>query len=1131
MATKNPLDEDKLAGNASDSRNASQNAYNRRFNKIRKAEEDADFDQIIANNYGSGAKDKKVDAHGDTVMTNYNADDEDTEAEIEVDDVRQREESGDNKSSFFRAGSDSPYQGNDLKSRLLRMRGVKNKGATTGAAASLLFVGGIMISMAGGSSFWAALEKNLTNDGNDDARISWIMHRAFNNMFKVDACAKPGSLKCKFKTMTKTQVQKFKDGMAKIKGSIVDRNGNPVRGSPAVGNDGIIDPDKMEDGQRVVRESVVFNDGYEARTVGEMNTHMDKSVSARSLMARGVDVMRGSFLHGRFGEMLSKKYGINKTRATPEERRTNQAKTIAADEAKKAMDTQRQGVTGTLFKALMSPSAAVATAGIDYACMLYNATRITVGAVKAKWATDLIRFSWPFVRLVSKIQDGSATEADFKEIEERFMQLVDYMPESRADELKEKIDNNTIEEADLKTMELYGVSTDDLDKRDGKNNAKKQIDEITGKNALDSQGLQAAIYGDLKALSDFSKKFSVGIVGSTTLTMDYIVKQVQRFVGFGNKLEGKRNIRSLCILNKAVGAAQAAGGIAESGIDIVNCISSAGGNVTGFVSCAKLATKMAVKMSIYMSAYIAVGYLMTSAVTAMIIKNAPVLPLDLKGPAAGNALASGIALMLAHKAQSSGLKPAMSMAAVNAFIASTQDTYDAYTTEIAQYEARQAPFDASNRYSFMGQIKNALSPYPLNPNKPTTAFSYMANIFGVVSSLFSNTARAFHSQPSLMTITDAQLQSRLNGGVCESDEEKVIEGMMCDRTSGRTVQVVSPRVIKWAEEDAAGVSDHLSEAIEWMQEAQNRPEAENGGGTKDETCNRLTDALSLDFGSMGTCKDSGEKASIDDEGKPVKGSQFEKFILYCTDQREREMGSTDLDTSIGSTKEQDWHSGKQCGKTYDSNGTPSSDTDAFDPSKDTGKGSLMMDYFFYYYHMCYVQYAVANNATDCTNDTPPNATASGGSVGAGNGDIAASARMMGEWGAQYNSCYVYGGGHGRDRAWMEAAIQNHFAGDYAVDCSAFVRAVILHATGNDIGDQTTHTMCADTQNFERVPRDQAQPGDLAIDCANHVEVIVDPNGGDFKTVGSHTTGCGPGMGSSPGTYQGTESFVLRYKGG
>lgn len=146
------------------------------------------------------------------------------------------------------------------------------------------------------------------------------------------------------------------------------------------------------------------------------------------------------------------------------------------------------------------------------------------------------------------------------------------------------------------------------------------------------------------------------------------------------------------------------------------------------------------------------------------------------------------------------------------------------------------------------------------------------------------------------------------------------------------------------------------------------------------------------------------------------------------------------------------------------------------------------------------------------------------------GSIAKAAEELGKKGVDSNGCYTMGGGHGKDTAWLQAAIDNGFTGQYAVDCSSFVRATIYKATGKDPGQFSTSTMCTDSSKFEHVPRDQAQAGDFAIDCANHVEVITDVNGGNFKTVGAHSEGCGAGKGPSPDSYQGTESFVLRYKG-
>lgn len=146
------------------------------------------------------------------------------------------------------------------------------------------------------------------------------------------------------------------------------------------------------------------------------------------------------------------------------------------------------------------------------------------------------------------------------------------------------------------------------------------------------------------------------------------------------------------------------------------------------------------------------------------------------------------------------------------------------------------------------------------------------------------------------------------------------------------------------------------------------------------------------------------------------------------------------------------------------------------------------------------------------------------------GPIADVATQMGEWGATGDACYETGGGHGTTQD-LQERIDHKFAKGYGVDCSGFTRAVIYKSTGKDPGGLSTSAMCA-SDLYEKVPRSQAKPGDLAIDCPNHVEVITAVNSdGSFKTVGSHSSGCGPGKGPSPANYQGTEDFVLRFKGG
>lgn len=1103
MVKVDTAQDDKLEGHEEDSRNIAKKISDNKFTRASQSTIDARAAEMSA---------AEEAGEGDRSMA-------DMTPEERREALAAGEEAGQQNPGWsFDSKEDSPYQGNDLKSMLLRMRGVKKTGATTGVAASIFFVGGILISMATGSSFWTALEKNLTNDASDDARINSVLHRAFNNMIAVDACAKPG-LKCKMKTMAKEQVKKFRDGLMKITGDVIGKDGNPTRGSPAVDpKDGTIDPDKLQEGERVNAKSITFSDGFVAKSVDAFNTHLDTNIGMRDLATRALNPLTADFVHGKFGEMLAEKFGVSKAKATPEEKKTDNAKEAAKAATEEAGKKASSSKAEVAMRILLSTPAQLGQVGLDYACTAYNVARIATGAVKAKWAVDLARFAWPFLRLISKMQDGSITDQDFQELEDRLMQLVAYLPPSRATELKDKITSNTLSDVDKNTLESFGVSTDNLDDVNARTEAVKQVTEITDKNAFDSQALRAAFYGDTTELTNFTKKFSVGIVGSTTLGVNYILQLVQGWAtfGFGGLKEGKQNIKSICRANKALGAVMLAGGIADTGKDVVACVTAIT-NPASAIDCGKKALTILGQAAVQVGILYAISHGVVEAVTAAVIAEAPSLPPDnLQGPAAGDALASGIALVLSSKAMSSGAKPAMSTAAVNQYLSSTQEYYNQYGDEIAYYEARQDPLNVNSRYSFLGQIVSSLNPNPTAPGQQTSAFSYMANIFGVVSGMVGNTAQALHSQPSLITLNQANLNSRTGNGKCPSDEEKNQSGIICDRTSGRAVMTVSKRVLQWAAEDATGKTDHLSEAIDWMSRPQSDVEKQYGGGTQDETCegvmSTIMDALTLEWGNLGKCSDSGEKASIDDQGKPVAGSQYEKFVQYCA-KRQLEVGSTDIDQGTGSIKEQAWHDGTQCGLTYDCHNTASTTIDEdkpFDPSCDQNIGSQMMDYFTYYYNMCYVQYATANNATDCTNDNPPDG-GGGADSSSANSDCGDGTRASIYACALQFDPYTYGPDDHAAKgtvAWYKNFKANPPTDPNALklDCSSLVMASLVAAFGQDVPNMiASGTFTGDKKYWQSIPKDQAERGDVIVQ-SSHVEIIKDNDKAKqyFTTFGAHT---------------------------
>lgn len=1112
------LDDDQLAGNEADSHNIYEKKYNESVQQAKSGEEAA------------------AQAGGESTDENRGGDNDDDE---DKDNVVNREQAP--KKPKKDDEDDNPMQPGGKKSRF------KGSGSTIAGGGIIVFIGGILVSMASGSSFLGALEKQITTDGDDAGRTNSLMHRAYNKFITVNTgcTGKKFNLKCKMKTLTEKGMKKIQAGAVKLKGLVFKSDGT-TRGSP--GQE--IKSDDVKEGDRVNVQEMETDDGKTVKSGAELNSHLDSNTAARSKFSRIIDPIRSSFLTKAYAKKISSKFGISKKGATAEEKDVK--KGTSEEDLKKAtaaMDEKANSTgkkIGRILKgAAMGSWSSTLTEGVNTACTLYVAAKVAVAGVKAYWAIDLIRFAYPYFRLISKIIDGSATNEDYDELQSRFMLLTDYMPKEKAKELKNKISTNTLSDSDKEYLKKYGINSSSSEDQ------KRQIDEVVNKNAFDAQGIRTLMFGDASSLGDMAKLFGVGALGSVALTTNSILTAVQSAGGLGDVKAGKQNLKSICKTARALSNAQNVEGLAESATSWGKCL--VGAIETLGLSCVDTVIKTAwgVTKAVLVSIALAEGI---KYLTEKILNSNLNIELDMRGPAAGSAIASGMALMLARKSQGSGLKPSMSVGSVKNFITSTQETYNKYGDEVARYDARSDPFNMYNRYSFLGTLMDKLVPYPIMSKTQLSGFSLLSNLFTVSTSVFGNSVSALHSSPSLLTIDDATLKSRTNNGDCEVDNDKGDTGMVCDRTTGRAIMITSPRVLQWAQEDASGKTDHMSEAIDWMSQDHTEDEGSgDGSGTRDETCSWISSMSDLEIGitdipnivgkakdAWGKCGESSKK-SIDEDGKVQPGSQFEKFIKYCTDERSTEMGSSDEDPDKGSDKDQWWADGSQCALTYDKAGHKSTSND-FDPKTDTGNGSLMMDYFNYYYNMCYVQYSMMNDATDCTNDSE--ATEAGGTpAGAGNGSIVDSANLMGGWSKDHVTCYKQERGH--DKAWMDKAIENQFSTmEYATDCSEFVRIVIYHATGNDVGEINTDAMCSGANpNFKAIPRSEAQPGDFTIEggswngdkCSggtHHTEVIVGVNSdGTFATQGSHSPGCGQsGNGPAPSSYSGSDTHVIRYVG-
>lgn len=885
MALADDLQErEQQAGNTSDNLDPAQQHYDEQFDKIAKAEEDRDFDDIIADNYGPGAEDEKVDAHGDTIRRNYNADDPEDSRE----DLENREQ---NPDSLYKSGADatSGLRG-DIVSWL--SRNGKKYGAS-GGVLGILGVGMIVISIfLSPAALFATIEKSLTNDGSDFSRTNSAMYRAFRGGLFSGECT-GSKLKCKFVTMTKNQLQKWTDNRFKITGTVVDADGKQVSGGERE-----IKPDDLKDGERVKPTAAEFPNGTKVTTNAQFEAETDRHIESRRWSLRVIQDKTGPFFTAKFNKVLSK-FGLSKGSIAKKDSKPPEDENKKRTQVESEKEKAKSKVTAGLDR--FTKGAGLVTGPVSVGCTVYNTLRIVVGAVKAKWIADVVAFAFPFVQYAAKLADGSVTDADFEDLEGRANQLVWYPNAQYTKELADK-------ESDPEK--------------------KKKIEEKQDLTATDSQGLRMAMYGDTTALKDFTEDYTTGGLGSVAALSAGIKEFQDAFPG------GRQGIREACITAQR-------GDLAGGAAQIVLCA------ISGTLTLGLALTVCALKTAATVAAFYVATQVLIDQGTELLIKALATadIPSDLRGVDAGNALAAGIGLMLSRSSLGYGLKPAKSADEVRQFISMTNDSYNEDVTEIAKAEARDNPFDLYNEYSFASTMNQSLNQYIDTGRK--TGFAVVTNMLSVISNTLVPSARALHSQPSLMTNTEDNLNHRLNvtnGQAKCPDTDKEDIGVVCD-WSGRIVGVTSSTVLQWASQMANGDPKPLYDTIDYMQQQGNFKDvgekSEPDGGTYDETCANYDNIVSGVIG--GGCDDSKER-SINDDGSTVENSQYSKYKKYCTEDRAMDIGSADETIESGTAKDQDWVSGKQC-----------------------AKDSEMMDRFAFYFNMCEGMYSMANDEETCYN--------------------------------------------------------------------------------------------------------------------------------------------------------------------
>jgi len=368
-----------------------------------------------------------------------------------------------------------------------------------------------------------------------------------------------------------------------------------------------------------------------------------------------------------FGAMLNTKFNLNKSSDLSSKAKDAAAeKGTTAKERVKAAIREKLGLPAIDIKApkltteekakadpkikaatdfvSKSKPAALALNGVDVMsgiCMTYNVTKGVTYASKAAKITATAGITMLILSEVSKVKAG--------------------------------------EETDPEVVSVLGDMFTKID--------------ASGNTATSSPGYRSAVYGENVTLSDEDKKYSVTNSNSDLLKT---IGALTTLVGMGGGI-------AIGTMSKLCGAAAspivdfATACPAELSVAAATAIETGGVGAGG-------ALVVCLGKTIIKNAAIgaAIGIAIDNMIPLLISGELPQIDENTYGSALGNSMTTGLSAILGGKAASFGLK-AGNKAQIEQYAIDTASA-EQEQADIAKYEAKDAPLDISNQYSFLGSI-------------------------------------------------------------------------------------------------------------------------------------------------------------------------------------------------------------------------------------------------------------------------------------------------------------------------------------------------------------------------------------------------------------------------------------------
>lgn len=825
------------------------------------------------------------------------------------------------------------------------------------------------------SSILINIKETLFNDHqSNSSRTNKVYGDAMRaSMFTQGKCVGKIQILCKFQTMSDRQIKKL------------ERAGFRVEPDP--------DKNAALPGRQKIKR-ITFPDGSVANNAREFHTLANASPTHARWVRYATLGKTSYYLNSKFDKILGKFKTDKSKKLTGKTKEDNdsdvnkntngvdskgkddakvkdEAKKKAGDDVTNKLKTDGVGNITKRVSGKMSWLAAPVVLG----CGAYNMSHLVTAYAKKYHIEQMVKYSMIFLNTADRIKDQGDISPEQASYAGELFTDVDTREKITDPSGKETTNpslGETATDAQAYKIAAHGDQSDltpeaQKFKANGYTSDKNtswlgRINDITKSIEVAAAPFNPAHGNPLDGLFNQGKFF-----GSLVKNGGDFFKTAQEFATNGSTSidEGREAIRYLCIKGEkaaltgyiafcaaqAINAASVVVGNAEGSVgwaSLIGCVAAAACQVAEFAPVPKDcsdATQFVGEKALELADKLGI----TDAVLKYIQDS--VVGSFLKYTDVGNAVGAGEAFMGEKTANGYGLRPAKDTEEAKNFVASTNKDME-MDDKIAFEDAQKTPFDLKNPYSFLSTVVRSAGLYF---DSRTPVYSALGSIISIVpSSLTSGqTAKAYYSQPvqtpdQRYNCDDPDL---INIGIKNGDK-------FCN-TSGITPNAELEKGRQQATDDYP----LIEKTIEYMTKEQ--PANEAGGGTLDDSFCDIPGGDAL-FGGVvgmatsggGDCSSAKEKSkqrSINDDGSTVSGSQYEKYIKYCTEDREWPWGTFGEEVQEAkTTRDLDWFTGKQC-----------------------LSDSTMMQNFRTYYNLC-AQQATMDDTASCFEDTSSAPTTASG---------------------------------------------------------------------------------------------------------------------------------------------------------